>query len=269
MFSEKSLFEKEGLHLEKERVLTYSKLFCPLGCKYCFAEDLEGRSGDKVSYLSEDQLNALEKIPPEISLIMLGCDTEFFQSKEGSLEILERLSHSDRDISIVTKMDLDSDFVKSLKNFDEVLNKNNKSLFVSFSIPCLDSAKIWEPGAPDPNARIESMKIVHDEGIKSFVAIRPLLPSVPDDELERIVDMTKGYSQGYYSGPLYVKNLDQGLVDTNNPELKIELVRPDWMPEGNEFYRIQKDGQMEFLRDTIIKSGNILFEGAADAIAHI
>jgi sulfatase maturation enzyme AslB (radical SAM superfamily) len=44
---EKMNFEKEGLKIDKERVLTYSELSCPLDCKYCFVDDLSS-SNQKV-----------------------------------------------------------------------------------------------------------------------------------------------------------------------------------------------------------------------------
>lgn len=41
---EKSIFENAGLKIEKDRVLTYSKLSCPLDCTYCFVRRLEFQS---------------------------------------------------------------------------------------------------------------------------------------------------------------------------------------------------------------------------------
>lgn len=85
---DKNIFEKAGLKIDEDRVLTYSQLSCPLECKYCFVEDLNPDQKRNVAYLSEKQLELLKELPEEVKTIMLGCDTEFFQSKEDSLKIL-------------------------------------------------------------------------------------------------------------------------------------------------------------------------------------
>lgn len=40
MSFESGQFEEKGLKLDKDRVLTYSQLSCPFGCRYCFVDDL-------------------------------------------------------------------------------------------------------------------------------------------------------------------------------------------------------------------------------------
>lgn len=40
MESEFKQFEHAGLKIEKKRVLTYSKLSCPLDCTYCFVDEM-------------------------------------------------------------------------------------------------------------------------------------------------------------------------------------------------------------------------------------
>jgi hypothetical protein len=70
-------FTEQGLIIEKDRVLTYSKLVCPLECKYCFVEALKNDQQQRVAYLSEEQMALLNQLPQEVRTIMLGCDTEF------------------------------------------------------------------------------------------------------------------------------------------------------------------------------------------------
>lgn len=264
----KEKFEQNGLVLDKERVLTYSQLYCPLECRYCFSGDLQFEQQKGVAYLSTEQLELLHKLPDEIRLIMLGCDTEFFQNRVNALSTLEELSNLGRDISLVTKMYLAPDIIKKLKDLDNRLRNGGNSLTLSFSIPCIESANTWEPKAPKPETRIESLHTAFDSQLDTLVAIRPLLPTLSNDELCSIVESTSKYCRGYYSGPLYVKEIEASLLgDSSN--LRIERMQPHWMPSGNMFYKIEKDGQMEFLRDTVEKSGNRLFEGAAEAIGAI
>jgi DNA repair photolyase len=263
-------FEKEKLQIEKERVLIYSKLKCPFNCKYCFSEHITSGQEKNVSYLSEKQLNLLQKLPEKIKLIMLGCDTEFFQSKQDSLKTLEKLSNLGKDISVITKLFLPQDFIEKLKEINIKLNQRGNSFTFSESIACLNSAEEWEPKASRPQQRIETLKIAHAAGIKTLVAIRPLLPILSNQELETIVNLTKDYCNGYYSGPLYLKNLDHPIIkNVDSQDLIIENTQPPWMPKGNIFYKIEKRGQMEFLKTIINKNDKPFFEGAADAIQHL
>ena len=266
---EKDLFEKEGLKIDKERVLTYSQLSCPLECRYCFVDDMNYNQKSGVAYLSENQFELLENLPDEIKTIMLGCDTEFFQSENDSLKTLERLSDLGRDISIITKFALRPSFLAKLKEVSAKLKQRGNLFVFSETIPCLESHKKWEPKAPIPERRIKTLKDASGQGLDTMVAIRPLLPDISEDEIRRIIELTKDSCFGYYSGPLYLKNLDSGLIDANDKSLKIEKVQPHWMPAENEFYRIEKVGQMEYLREVLNKYSVPLFEGAGEGIKYL
>jgi DNA repair photolyase len=270
MVLDKEKFEKEGLKIDKERLLIYSGLICPLDCKYCFTKDIIPVQKENNSYLSEKQFNLLKHLPNEVNLIMLGCDTEFFQSQKDSLEILEKLSDLNKDISVITKLSLPQDFIKRLEEIDIKLNQKGNFLIFSETIPCLDSAKEWEPKAPSPKSRIETLKLVYKTGIKTLVAIRPLLPIISDEELKKIIDLTKNYCYAYYSGPLYLKSLKHSIMNKVKLEdLQIKRLQPHWMTKGNIFYKIERKGQMELLQDIVQKNKKLFFEGAAEAIEYI
>jgi len=150
---------------------------------------------------------------------------------------------------------------------DEVSNNGNIFTF-SVSLPCTDSSAIWEPKVPSPERRVNTLREVYESGIKTLLALRPLLPTVTDQELEDIVSRTKDYQYGYYSGPLYLKDLDHPSIQ-NITDLVIEEVQPHWMPEGNTFFKVERKGQMEALSEIIEKHGQKLYAGAAYAINHL
>jgi DNA repair photolyase len=261
-------FESKGLKIDKDRVLTYSQLICPVGCLYCFGSDLNlNRPRRDAAYLSEEQFQLLGELPPEVKMIMLGCDTEFFQPQSRALEILQQLARLSKDISVVTKTSLSEELIAGLVDTENQLKRHNNFLSFSESLTSLRSAKDWEPKAPNPAARIETLRKVFNTGIRTFVAIRPLLPTVSEEELKELVASTKDCCYGYYSGPLYLKSLEHPLIDLGTEsDLSIEKIQPHWMPEGNEFYRIEKNGQMDALRNIVEENGQLLFEGAAEAM---
>ncbi|MFH0814579.1 MAG: radical SAM protein [Candidatus Falkowbacteria bacterium] len=265
---EKSEFEEHGLKFDKDRVLTYSQLSCPLNCRYCFVDDLNFNQQRGVAYLSEKQFELIDRLPDEIKLIMLGCDTEFLQYKKEALAILERLAQKKRDISVITKLTLSKEYIRRLKEIAERVSEQGNILAFSVSILCTDSAGKWEPKVPNPEKRIETLRRAFDAGIKTLVALRPLLPTLSDEELEEVVAKTKDCCFGFYSGPLYLKSLEHPLL-TDLSGLKIEKLQPHWMPQGNIFYRIEKSGQMELLKQILQRYNKPLFEGAAEGIKYL
>lgn len=100
-----------------------------------------------------------------------------------------------------------------------------------------------------------------------MVAIRPLLPDLEDSEVEAIIDATKDFVIGYYSGPLYLK---QETVKVLLPGFKIEEEKqPHWMLGGNHFQEVVKDRQMEILISLVKKAGKQFFDGAATGVDYL
>jgi len=95
-----------------------------------------------------------------------------------------------------------------------------------------------------------------------------LLPDVDISELEKIIQKTKEYCLGYYSGPTYLKKDKLTLLD-DIPNNQLKLIQPSWMPNGNEFFQVEKAGQMEELKKLVEKSGKNLFSGAAEGIQYL
>ncbi len=264
-------FEDQGLKIDKERVLTYSKLSCPLECTYCFVDEMTQEQSKGVTYLNEEQLRLLQNLPEQVKLIMLGCDTEFFQNKKEAIEILERLSSFGKDISVITKLTLPKEYVKTLAEINVKMKERGNIFSFSISVPCFSAEMLsrFEPKVPSPEKRIETLSSVFNSGIPTTVAIRPLLPDVSDDELGEIVDKTKDFCFGYYSGPLYLQEQKIRLLLPGYESKPETESQPHWMLEGNKYQVIERDGQMDYLKQLIIGADRLFFEGAADAIEHL
>ena len=268
MRPENQQFEQHGLKIDKDRVLTYSQLSCPLGCRYCFVDDMNFNQKRNVAYLTEEQFQLIDRLPKEIKLIMLGCDTELLQNKTEALAILERLSQQRLDLSVITKLPLSKPFIQKLSETAQTIEHNGNILAFSISVLCAESARLWEPKVPSPEKRIETLKRAYEAGIKTLVAFRPLLPTISDEEMEAVILAAKDYCYGFYSGLLYLKDPAHELLpDTRNFDIK--QLQPAWMPQGNIFYRIEKPGQMQTLRKILQKYNKPLFEGAAEGIKHL
>ncbi len=265
-------FQKDGLVIESDRVLIYSKMVCPLDCKYCFAGDLNSNKNNDNVYLSSKQLELLKNLPENIKTIMLGCDTEFFQDEEEAIRVLRSVSALDKDVSVITKLNLNEKLIEELKEIFNILKLKGKLLSFSVSIPCFESKKLWEPNAPSVEERIDTLKKVSDAGLPSMAAVRPLIPNISKAEIDKIIELTYPYVFGYYSGPLYLKDSNRGLFTEeyikNNNLLSTET-QPEWMPKGNTFLKIEKPDLMLYLKSVVEKYGKAFFDGAAQGIDFI
>jgi len=223
-----------------------------------------------IAYLTEKQIELLKNLPEEISLIMLGCDTEFFQNKKEAIEILKKLSGFGKDLSMITKIPIKESFLNEIDKVNQKMKEKGNILSVSISIPCLsdEMSKKYEPKVPSPKNRIETVKQISNKGIYTMLAIRPLLPDISNEELQEIINLTKDYVIGYYSGPLY---LNDDRISKLLPEsvVESEVKQPHWMLDGNLFKKVVKKGQIDFLREIVKNSGKDFFEGAAEGMKYI
>lgn len=86
--------------------------------------------------------------------------------------------------------------------------------------------------------------------------------------MENIIELTHDNTNGFYSGPLYLKQLNPDLL-LSADNLKIEKIQPAWMPNDNEFYKIEKEGQMANLKTVVERHNKFLFDRAAEAIKYL
>ena len=72
------------------------------------------------------------------------------------------------------------------------------------SLSCWDSAPAVEPHTPSPSERMLTVANLKRIGIPVFIAVRPVLPDIPDSEYECIVDEgIRAGCEGFILGPLY------------------------------------------------------------------
>ncbi|MBR1736253.1 MAG: radical SAM protein, partial [Firmicutes bacterium] len=87
-------------------------------------------------------------------------------------KILELLSHTNTHIEILSKSDL------MVKDID--LLKKMPDLSVGISLNTLDDdfRKSIEPGAPSISRRLNALKTLHSEGIRTYLFISPIFPHI-------------------------------------------------------------------------------------------
>ena len=172
---------------------------CQHGCIYCYAEFMirfTGHKGDKWGQFLDIKTFDFNKIKPQKydgKRLLLSSVTDPYIPLElkyqNTRKILESLVGTKAIISILTK----SKFV--VRDID--LFKKFENIEVGISISTLDEnfAKIIERGASRPLERLDSIKKIHEAGLKTYIFISPFFPRITD--FKKIIEETIDYTDYY------------------------------------------------------------------------
>lgn len=172
---------------------------CTHACIYCFArpyhEYLGWGAGTDFETKIVAKVNAAELLYKELMKPSWKGDTLAFSFTsdpyiplEGTYELtrkcLEVCLEFRNPVSIITKSTL------ILRDLDLLKELNEKALAtVVFSIPVLDLeiSKAIEPNTPSPQARLKALEKVAATGIKTGMAIAPIIPGLNDFNIAEVV----------------------------------------------------------------------------------
>jgi len=220
--------------IQAKNILSKSKVYdwtinpyvgCQHGCIYCYAKFMKRFSGHKENWgeFVDVKINAPELLSQEIKEKKKGrvwisgvCDP--YQPLEKKYELtkkcLEILQKNNWPVVIQTKSPLVLRDLELLKKFQEIE--------VGFTITTDDEEirKIFELRTVPINERIETLDKLHQEGIKTFVMIAPLLPKA-----ESLVPKLKG-------------KVDYVIID------KMNYHYADWIYKKYQWEKIQNGNEL-------------------------
>jgi DNA repair photolyase len=170
---------------------------CAHACAYCYAPSVirwEGKWGDVV----EAKINLPRVLSKELhtkkkGVVGLGTVTDPYQPAEKKYEItrrcLELLLMHDFPVCIQTKSSLvlrDMDLLRQFLNIE-----------VGVTLTVLDDSirQKLEPGASSVEERLQALKELSKNGIKTWVFLGPVMPYVTD--VEALVDAISTVKPGY------------------------------------------------------------------------
>jgi len=188
---------------------------CQHSCIYCYADYYTrkfSKHEEEWGNFVDVKINAPEILLKEIvkkkkGIVYLSSLTDPYQPLEAKYKItrkiLEILLRYNWPVVIQTKSSL------ILRDLD--LLKRFKEIEVGFTIISLrEISKKLEKFASLPKERINALKILKENGIKTFVFIGPIMPFSSIEEIEEIVSETKNFTEEYYFDKL---NLKPGLLE--------------------------------------------------------
>ena len=219
--------------------------FCDFNCIYCY---IHGSSyGERTGRGLAVKINALTLLEKELArrakrkeygFIALSSATEPWMYAEEKykltrkcLEVIARLKFP---VHCLTKSTL---ILRDLDLLDEIdksailpsdLSRLGHGVLITSSISSLDEkiAKIFEPSAPKPKKRLETLQKVKEAGFYAGVAFIPVLPFISDstEQIEEMIKMAKEFGADYvFIGALTLygvgKEIYYKILEKHFPEL--------------------------------------------------
>lgn len=173
---------------------------CSYNCLFCYTRGTKyGIHLEKKTAIKSNAVEILEKQlanrakKEQYGIIVLSSSTEpylhFEEEVQLTRKILGVILKYRFPVHIITRSSLverDFDLLKQIDKAailpNDLKSKLSNGTIITFSFSTLDKkiASIFEPGAPSPLLRLETMKSAISEGFLSGVSLMPLLPFISD-----------------------------------------------------------------------------------------
>ena len=255
---------------EKNRVLVPVGEPCPFGCRYCYTRG--GEVGlSRVD--TEDILSRFQQFAQHTAFetIQFGYDGDPFARPERGIAMLKKLGSMRKHINFSTKALLEGATLDALNDIRHCMEAAGTTLSALVSLSCWDSASIVEPHTPSPRERMSTIANLKRIGIPAFIAMRPVLPHIPDSEYERIADEgIRAGCEGFIPGPLYadargqfVRFIPPGILAT----VPSRTGTVSWSAHSPTWTRYEDTDRLQKLLQMIERKGGRTFLSSADAVA--
>jgi DNA repair photolyase len=204
-----AIYEPKGAAREYSPLALNFIIGCDHGCKYCYVPIIKKEHDPGYVHSNvfiKDEKKLLEEIEASCKKyansdkqVLLSFLTDpycsFNEKTKLTRKVLELLLQYNIPVSILSKGGL-----RILEDLD-IIKQFGANIQVGASLTFTnkeDSLK-WEPGAALPEERLEVLKRLHDEGIRTWASMEPVI--FPDQSLE-IMQLTHSYVDGYKIGKL-------------------------------------------------------------------
>ncbi len=257
---------------EKNRVLVPVGEPCPFGCRYCYTRNGEvGLARVK----AEDILSRFQQFADETEFetIQLGYDGDPFARRERGIAMLKQLARMGKHINFSTKALIEGPILDALSDIRCYMQTVGTTLSALVSLSCWDSAAAVEPHTPSPYERMLTVANLERIGIPVFIAVRPVLPDIPDSEYECIVDEgIRAGCEGFILGPLYADT--DGRYVRFIPPAVLEKVPSrtksvSWSAHSPMWTRYEDANRLRRLLRMIKQKEGRTFLSSADAVAFV
>lgn len=230
------IYEPKGRAREYSPLALNLYMGCTHKCKYCYAPSCLQRKRENYFLTPEPRKNVIQNLEKELKrevpkeqvlLSFVGdvyCETA--DNNQLTREVLEVLLKYKVPVAILTKGGKrclkDLDIFKKFENHIQIgatlTFDNNK-----------DSLE-WESGASLPSERLETLKILHENGIKTFASFEPVIdPFQSINLIKQSIDFIDTYKIGKINN---YQGIDKLINWTSFLEKVVNILRG----AGKQFY---------------------------------
>lgn len=246
----KSIFTKTRLPGASYVINQY--VGCQHGCLYCYAKFMcrwknYGKWGDWV----EAKINAPDLVKNKIvdGCVVMSSISDAYQPIEKKLELTRNILknlNKNIELSILTKSNLVLRDIDILKKFKKV------EVGITFNGFKGEIKKLFEPCSSAHDERLESLKILHENKLKTYGFISPIIPGLVD--VKALVKESKNFTDSYW---FEILNLRAAGSDFTSVLKKQFPKSYETMTNKEKFNRF-----VEEIKE-IVKEENIKIEGIA------
>ena len=223
---------------------------CEHGCVYCYARFMKRYSNHREEWgdFVDIKVNAVDILKKQLEKqkkgeIFISSVTDAYQPIEKKTEltrnILKELLNYQFPITIQTKSSLVLRDIDLLKKF--------KDCEVGFTVTCFDEDSVnFEPNASSTEERLRALKILKEEGIKTYIFFGPILPLISTKNLDKLFDEFKAADH------ILIDKLNIKCGNWPKIEKVIKSKYPDLLDRYKEIFFTDND-YYEKLRKEIIK----------------
>ncbi|GAA5480962.1 PA0069 family radical SAM protein [Haloferula sargassicola] len=176
---------------------------CEHGCSYCYARTYHEYLGFSAGLDFESRIvvkhdaprlleAALAKPGYRLGKISMSGVTDCYQPVERRLELtrgcLEVMATFRQPVVIITKNAL---VTRDLDHLVELAKWNAVAVYLSITTLDPALARILEPRASSPRARLEAIRTLSEAGVSCGVSAAPMIPGLNDHELPAILKAVK------------------------------------------------------------------------------
>jgi DNA repair photolyase len=165
---------------------------CEHGCRYCYATFMKRFTGHMEPWgeFVDVKVNASEVLYRQLrrarkGSVLIGTVTDPYQSVEKHYRItrgcLETLLERQFPVNILTRSPLCVRDVDLFRKFEDI------SVGLSVTTDSEKIKKAFEPNSPSIKARIKALQTLHEEGVRTYTFIGPMLPLDPTRLYEMLV----------------------------------------------------------------------------------
>jgi DNA repair photolyase len=231
---------------------------CSFNCLYCYIRG--SKYGTHMEQKLSVKINAPEILERQLynrakknqyGIIVLSSATDPYlqveKEKKLTRQLLELILKYKFPVHVITKSDLvirDFDLLQEI-NETAILPPDLQPLLkhkalITFSFSTIEEkiAGIFEPGAPSPLKRIETLRETVNAGFHSGVSLMPLLPYISDtgDQLEEMFGTFQKNGTGYIF-PATLTLFGKELSDSKTLVLRaVEKHYPELFPKYQKFF---------------------------------